>query len=160
MLTKNSPVRSWQESPVRDSNEVRRWRSLVATPSLVLGIDEQGNWMQFVPQTGNLIPAVSEKMLFFLPMLDMEYAEFALQLTCAIGDDEELCAGASDLIQKVLSLALRQRAPPYIERALLWLDHIVPNDETRKALDEFAHGNRGTQRLRQAAFSILRRRGI
>lgn len=159
MSTKSRPVGSWHESPVRNTGEVRRWKSLISFRSLALGVDEQGNWLQFVPQTGSLIPATSENMLFFLPLLDMEYPDFASQVACATENNDRLRESADDLIQKVVRLALQQRAPSYIERALSWLEHLAPNDDTRKALEELARSRRGTQRLRHSAFSILRRHG-
>ncbi|WP_437575040.1 hypothetical protein [Sorangium sp. So ce887] len=145
---------------MRDTNEVRRWRALVVTSSLAIGVDEQGQWLQFVPRTERLIPATAENMLFYLPLLDMEYTEFDSQTGRVMMDDEELRTGARDLVQKVLSLALQQRSTSYIERALSWLEHVSPNDDARNALDEFARSKRGTQILRHAAFSILRRRSI
>ncbi|WP_437314743.1 hypothetical protein [Sorangium sp. So ce385] len=145
---------------MRETSEVRRWRSLVASPSLVLGVDDQGSWLRFVTQTGSLIPPNSGNMLFLLPLLDMEYADFDSQMRRAAEDDEGLRASASGLVQKVLALALQERAPSYAERALSWLEHVLPNDDARRALDEFARSGRGAQRLRQAAFSMLRpRRG-
>jgi hypothetical protein len=147
----------WQVSPVRDTSEVRRWRPIVVGPSLVLGVDEEGRLVQFVSKTNTLIPADSSTLLFFLPLLDMEHDDFASQIGRVAKAGDELRDRVERLVQMTVSLALGQRSPTYIERALRWLEAVSPSDETRAALGELTRSRRGTQKLRQAAHRTLKR---
>jgi hypothetical protein len=104
-----------------------------------------------------VIPADSQNALFFLPLLDMEYADFVSRITDSASLGRDLQTRAEDLVQVILGLALRQRASPYVERALRWLETLQPNDETREALRDLVDSRRGTQKLRQSAARLLRR---
>jgi hypothetical protein len=151
------PQREWRSARVRNSSEVRRWRPVIEGPPFVLGIDDTGGLLQFVGQTNEVIPADSQNALFFLPLLDMEYADFVSRITDSASLGRDLQTRAEDLVQVILGLALRQRASPYVERALRWLETLQPNDETREALRDLVDSRRGTQKLRQSAARLLRR---
>jgi hypothetical protein len=129
----------------------------VTSRSLVLGIDIEGRWVQFVPKSEVLIAAEKPNMLFFLPLLDINVTEFVTRATSAGPDVEILRAKAYELAQAVVSVALRERASPYIEKALMWLPSIPVTPDIKAALGDLARSKRGTQKLRQLASSLLRR---
>lgn len=161
VIDRNDGVASdWRVSRVRDTDELRRWRPLAAFPAvkIVLGLDSEGCLLRLVDTTKQVIPFQSTTTLFFLPLLDTDYHEFAAKTR--IGESAlvpTVLDRLNELVTSVLVEALGSRAMSYIQPALRWCEVAPLNDQIRQALRELASSRRGTQKSRHLARRLARR---
>jgi hypothetical protein len=116
-------------------------------PPILIGVDEEGRLVRFVPDTNVVILACAENLLFFLPLLDTAPALWSH----GAGGKGELQKKLNDLIDAVIIIALLERSPTYVGRALQWLEEMPSDRMPNSALHELERSHRGTQEQRHAA---------
>lgn len=159
-MTDSVDSSEWRVSAVYGTNLVRRWRPVVEIPalSLVLGFDDDLNWVQFVPQTGTVIPARPGGMLYYFRILDLVYEDF-LQLIAERArtwSEDDLVLRGQELVSMLLADALGSESPVYVGMALRWCKSALLDERVKRALKDLVNSKRGTQMDRHTAARILR----
>jgi len=153
--------KDWQTAPLaREEPSLVRWFPVADVAGMTLGLTEHDDWVQWSPPGKSVLRATPDTMLFFLPLLDVDYGVFRDRIAASTGGESaRLLEKARALAEATVLRGLRDEHAWYVGAALGWSQDITPMTEAMgAALYELARSKRGTQEQRHAAMRLYRSR--